>query len=550
MIPKEHIEALPDSTGIYLWLDTAGKVLYVGKAKNIKKRIQGHLAHGAEYGKAEMLERAVHIDTILTSSESAAFLLENTLIKKHQPPFNVDLKDDKTYPYLMVTTEEEYPRLRFTRKVEEGKNRYFGPFYPASRARRTLKFIQKGFGLCVCNRDFSRKWPRPCFYYHLGRCLGPCVPGLTNPVEYGRAVRQALLFLEGRDKKLLAELKKRIGRKAADLRFEEAEALKGVYTHLMEMLERKQVQDTGTGDRDVFGMYHEGRHWALTVLPYRRGLLLGKREYFFEDAAVTSARELLTEVLPQYYLANPSIPPLILTPAALDEEERVLQFLKEKRGRKIKVKVPRRGDERAKLDLAVENARQAFTRRFPQGGMKELREALGLEKAAVIEAVDISHMQGKNRYGGLIRFENGRFVKKGYRAFLLHTEDPRDDFGAILEVVKRRLKRGLKEGHILPDLLLIDGGKGQVEAAHAAMKEAGADLPLAGLAKEEEVLNFPGKRKPLSLPKDNPALLLLMKVRDEVHRYVITLHRRKRAKPYRSRRGISTGSNKKSLTTA
>lgn len=534
------VATLPEGTGVYLWIDAGGRVLYVGKAKNIRKRIQGHLAHGAEYGKEEMLHLAVRVDAILTSNEGAAFLLENTLIKKHQPPFNIDLRDDKTYPYLVVTTEEVYPRIRYTRHVTEGKNRYFGPFYPARRGRRTLKFVQQAFGLCVCNLDFSRPRKRPCFYHHLGRCLGPCVPGLTNPVEYGKAVKQALLFLEGRDKKLLGELKRKIERKAADLRFEEAEALKGIYAHLVELLERKEVQDTGTGDRDVFGLHREGRHWALAVLPYRRGLLLGKREYFFEDAAVGSAKELLTEVLPQYYLANPDIPPLILAPAALDAEERVLQFLKEKRGRKVAMKVPRRGDERAKLDLAVENARQAFARRFPQGGMKELREALGLAKAAVIEAVDISHLQGKDRYGGLIRFEHGRFVKKGYRAFLLHTEDPRDDFGAIREVVRRRLERGLKEGHILPDLLLIDGGKGQVEAAKEGMQEAGADLPLVGLAKEEETLFFPGKRPPLQLAGDDPALLLLMKVRDEVHRYVITLHRKKRAKTYRPTRKKST----------
>jgi excinuclease ABC subunit C len=540
VLAPDLVGSLPESPGVYLWLDAEGRVLYVGKAKNIRKRIQGHLAHGADYGKGEMLERAVHIDTILTSSESAAFLLENTLIKKHQPPFNIDLKDDKTYPYLVVTTEEEYPRLRYTRRVEEGKNRYFGPFYPAARGRRALKFVQRAFGLCVCNHDFARPRTRPCFYYHLGRCLGPCVPGLTNPVEYRKAVKHALLFLEGRDKKLLAELKRTIERKAADLRYEEAEALKGIYAHLAELMEQKEVQDIGTGDRDVFGLYREGRRWALCVLPYRRGLLLGKREYFFEDAAVAGAKELLTEVLPQYYLAYPSIPPLILAPAALDGEERVLQFLKEKRGRTLVMKVPRRGDEKAKLELAVENARQAFARRFPQGGMKELREALGLEKAAVIEAVDISHLQGKARYGGLIRFENGRFVKKGYRAFLLHTEDPRDDFGAVREVVKRRLERGLQEGHVLPDLLLIDGGKGQVEAAHAAMREAGADLPLAGLAKEEETLFFPGGRPPLRLPQDDPALLLLMKIRDEVHRYVITLHRKKRGrefKPARKRGG-------------
>jgi excinuclease ABC subunit C len=535
-LPSNLPASLPEGTGVYLWLDAKGRVLYVGKAKNIRKRIQGHLAHGADYGKAEMLLRAVQVDTILTSSESAAFLLENTLIKKHQPPFNIDLKDDKTYPYLVVTTEEEYPRIRYTRKVEEGRNRYFGPFYPAARGRRTLKFVQRAFGLCVCNQDFSRPRTRPCFYYHLGRCLGPCVPGLTNPVEYRKAVKHALLFLEGRDKKLLAELKRKIERKAADLRFEEAEALKGIYAHLAELLERKEVQDTGTGDRDVFGLHREGRHWALCVLPYRRGLLLGKREYFFEDAAVSSAKELLTEVLPQYYLSNPDIPPLVLAPAALDGEEHVLQFLKEKGGRKVVMKVPRRGDERAKLDLAVENARQAFARRFPQGGMKELREALGLAKAAVFEAVDISHLQGKARYGGLIRFENGKFVKRGYRAFLLHTEDPRDDFGAIREVVKRRLERGLKEGHVLPDLLLIDGGKGQVEAAHAAMREAGAEVPLAGLAKEEETLYFPGRRPPLRLPKDDPALLLLMKIRDEVHRYVITLHRKKRGREFKPAR--------------
>jgi len=524
---------LPESTGVYLWMDADGKVLYVGKAKNIRKRIQGHLAHASEYGKGEMLRRAVHIDTILTSTESAAFFLENTLIKKHQPHFNVDLKDDKTYPYVVVTTSEEWPRIQFTRKVEEGRNRYFGPFQPASRARRTLKFIQKAFGLCVCTRDFNRKWTRPCFYHHLGLCLAPCVPGLISKIEYRKAVAQTLLFLEGRDKKLLAELKKSIARKAADLRFEEAEALKQVYTHLTQMHEYRQVQDTGTGDRDVFGLYREGHNWALAVFPYRKGLLLGKREYFFEDAAVEKPGELLAEVLPQYYLANPNVPPLVLLPSAVPAEEGLARFLKEKRGAKVELRVPRRGDEKAKLEFALDNARQAYSRRFPQGGLRELREALGLQKAVIIEAVDISHMQGKDRYGGLIRFENGRFIKKGYRAFLLHTEDPRDDFGAIHEVVKRRLERGIKEEQVLPDLLLIDGGKGQVEAARKAMIETGAGVPMVGLAKEDEVLFFPDDRPPLALPHDHPALLLLMKVRDEVHRYVITLHRKKRAKTYR-----------------
>lgn len=516
-------ENFPSRCGVYIFKDKDGNPLYIGKAKDIKKRLKSHF-QDESFKKLKLLQDTEKIDFIITENELSALFLENNLIKKHQPKFNVNLKDDKTYPYIEITIKEKFPKIFYTRKVKEGSI-YFGPFYPAQRARKIISFVQRNFGIAVCRRDLNKIYKKPCLFYYLKKCLGPCVPGLTNSKIYSKKVKQAILFLEGKNNKLLKEIQKEIEEKAKKLRFEEAKSLKEIYFSLEEMKKNQELYRKKREDFDVFGFWKEGNLISFAVLNFKKGVLSGKKSYLLEEREDLNEPFLLSQILPQYYISNPQIPEKIILPFEM-EEEIFHYFLKEMRGKKVKIKVPKKGKEKKLLNLAEENAREFLRHNYPEKGLEELKNLLNLTEIKIISGIDISHFQGRTRYGGIVFFEGGKFVKKKYRVFKLNTEDPRDDPGGIYEILKRYLSRNLKEKSPIPDLILIDGGKPQLAASQKAKNETGANTFLISLEKGEEKIYIEGKKEPLILKKDSPALLLLMKIRDEAHRFVITLHRR------------------------
>ncbi|MEJ5166592.1 MAG: excinuclease ABC subunit UvrC [Thermoanaerobaculia bacterium] len=527
MIFKE--EDFPSRCGVYIFKDNEGNPLYIGKAKDIRKRLKSHFQEES-FKKLKLLNQTERIDFIITPDELSALFLENNLIKKYQPKFNVNLKDDKTYPFIEITIKDKFPKIFYTRKVREGSI-YFGPFYPAQKARKIISFIQKNFGIAVCKRDLNKEYKKPCLFYNLKKCLGPCVPGLTNSKIYRKKVEQAILFLKGKNKKLLKNIQKEIEEKAKNLRFEEAMALKDVYFAIEEINKVQDFYKKKSQDFDVFGFCIEGNTLALTVLNFKNGLLLGKKSYIFENLEEMERDFFLSQILPQYYLSNPLVPDKIILPLKI-EEDIFKQFLKERKGKIVKIRVPLKGKDKKFLKMAEENAKEFLHHRYPNKNLEELKEILGLKKLSNIIGIDISHLQGKERFGGIVFYGLGKFDKKKYRTFKITTEDPRDDPGGIREIIKRYLSRAIKEEKELPDLILIDGGKSQLMAGVKAREELKLEAPMVALEKGAEKIYTEKDNEPLILKKDSSALLLLMKIRDEAHRFVITLHRRMRGKKF------------------
>lgn len=527
MIFKEY--DFPARCGVYIFKDMDGAPLYIGKAKDIRKRLKSHFKEES-FKKIKLLDQTEKIDFIITLDELSALFLENNLIKKHQPKYNVNLKDDKTYPFIEITIQDKYPKIFYTRKIREG-SLYFGPFYPAQKAKKIISFVQKNFGIAICKRDLNKHYKKPCLYFYLKKCLGPCVPGLTGKEKYRRKVFQAILFIKGKNKKLLNEIKKEIEFNSKKLRFEEAKNLKEIYNSIEEIKERTSIFKSKIKNTDVFGIYGEGKKLCLAVLNFKNDNIFGKKTYLFEEIETDDPSFFLSQILPQYYISNPLIPDKIILPFS-SKEEIFIDFLKKGRGKKVIIKVPEKGKDKKFLQIAEENAKEYFHHRIPLSGVEDLKKILNLKKLYSISGVDISHFQGRNRYGGIVFFENGKFEKKKYRTFKLKTDDPRDDPGGIYEIIKRYLKRLVNEEKRIPDLILIDGGKVQLSSALKAKNETGAITTLISIEKGEEKIYLEEINEPLILEKNSPALLLLMKIRDEAHRFVIGIHRRISSKKF------------------
>ncbi len=524
------INNFPEKPGVYLFKDKNGVPLYIGKAKNIKKRLQSHFKEELDQRKIKIFENTETIDFIITEDEISALFLENNLIKAYQPKFNVNLKDDKTYPYIALSIRDKFPKIYYTRKVIEG-NLYFGPFYPAYKAKKIISFIQKSFGICSCKRDLNKTYKKPCLYFYMKRCLGPCILGLITEKIYKKKLKQAILFLEGKDKKLLGEIKKEIEEKAKSLKFEEANHLKEIYLSIEEIKNTKNLKKKKEEEKDFFGIYKEGKNFSLAVLNFKGGLLYGKKSYIFENEEEESLENFLEQIVPQYYISNPLFPSKIVLRYPI-REEIFLDFLKERVEKKVKIINPKRGKDLEILNLAEKNAKIFYEHKYPLKGLQDLKDLLSLENLFSIIAIDISHLQGRARYGGVIFFEGGKFEKKKYRVFKLHTRDARDDIGGIYEITKRYGERLKKEGEKFPHLILIDGGKGQLQSALKALRELDISIPTIALEKGGEKVYIKEVKEPLNIKKDSPALLLLMKIRDEAHRFVISLHRRVRKKSF------------------
>lgn len=531
----ERIRSLPDRPGIYIFKDEAGKVLYVGKAKSLRKRASSYLSRDHEPRLAAMVTEATDLEFVVTDTEAEALLLENTWIKKRRPRYNVLLRDDKTYPYLKLTLQEDYPRIAFTRRLREDGGEYFGPYLPGGLARKAIKLVQKLFQVRVCRIEIDGSLPRPCLYYDMHRCLGPCSAGLTTKAAYDEAVRQARLFLAGRNDQLARQLKREMWEAAEAMDYERAAQLRDTLTEVEAISQRRKLSSVEDEDLDVYGVHVSAGNAAVAVLVMRGGQVLDRRELFWEGVGQITPELLLSQVLPQIYDRTTFIPKEIHLPVAIEGEEALLEWLCEKKGEKVYLRMPSRGPKAERVALAMHNALLAHKRRFRGGktspGAAALERHVGLEEPPRrIEGFDISHFQGGETVASMVVWEEGRMRKGEYRSFNIRDVRQPDDFASMRQAVERRYRRVLEETGAMPDLILIDGGRGQLNAALAALTELGVEeTAVVSLAKREEEVYLPEAPEPLRLGRDDAGLRLLQEIRDEAHRFAVSRHRRRRS---------------------
>ncbi|MDH3744274.1 MAG: excinuclease ABC subunit UvrC [Acidobacteriota bacterium] len=526
---------LPDRPGIYVFKDGMGKPLYVGKAISLRKRVATYLSGGQERRLEVMLNEARALDFLSTDSEAEALLLENNWIKKHKPRFNILLRDDKTYPYLKLTMADASPRLAFTRRIRNDGAEYFGPYLPAGLARKAIKLVQRLFGVRVCTISIDGSLPRPCLYYDMRRCLGPCVDGLTDTRTYSKAVDDARLLLQGRTRDVLARFRREMAVAADGQRYEEAARLRDLIDEIQTITQRRKLSSMRGEDVDIYGVAVHESTAAVLVLVMRAGQVLDRRELFWEESQELTGERLLSELLPQVYDRTTFIPKEIHLPFAVEGAEALAGWLSERKGERVYIRMPARGPKAQRLALAGRNAELAHKRRFRTSGgepeaLQALCDHLGLvDPPRRIEGFDISNFQGDQNVAGLVVFEHGKMRKSEYRSFNIRGLSGPDDFAAIRQAVERRYRRRLEEVGEMPDLILIDGGRGQLNAALEALANLGVEeTPVAGLAKREEEVYLVGNPEPLRLPRADPGLQLLQRVRDEAHRFARDRHRRRR----------------------
>lgn len=533
---REKLADLPDRPGVYLYRNAARKLLYVGKAKSLRSRVRSYFQPGAQHAPrtVSLVAEIADLETIVVDTEMEALMLEANLIKKERPPYNIILRDDKSFPYLKLSLADEYPRVSLVRRARLDKNAYFGPFLPASVARRSLKLIPRFFQVATCDEVFDGK-RRPCLYYHLDQCLAPCA-GKTNPEEYGRAVADAKLFLEGRHKDLSASLTRHM-REAADAQqYEKAARYRDTLRTVDKLGIRQSIDSAGLEDRDFLAHHVEGRQLALQVFEMRAGKVQSRREFTFDDLDFDAAA-FYAQVLVQLY-ADAAPPPEIELPAQPADGPLLSAWLSERAGRRVVLHVPERGAKRRFLAMAEKNAAMAFEARFRArhshgvAVVEALAEAIGLpEPPGRIECFDISNIQGTDSVASMVVWENGKPKPSDYRIFNIKSVSGSDDFASIAEAVTRRYRRILAEGRRLPDLVLIDGGAGQLAAAVRALAVEGLPtLPMVALAKRDEEIFLQGRGAPVRLDRASPALKLLQRIRDEAHRFGLKRHRAKRAR--------------------
>ncbi len=535
---KERASSLPASPGVYLYKDAAGRVIYVGKAKSLRDRVRSYFLEEklADAKTGSLLSEARDIEYIAVANEKEALALENNLIKQRQPRFNVLLRDDKTYPYIKLT-HERYPRVYVTRRLKKDGSTYFGPYFPANLAYRLVNFIHRYFKIPSCRVDLTRFHPRPCLEYHIHRCWGPCVEGLTTDETYQAAVQDVRKFLDGRQSELLKDLRARMQAASERMEFEQAAAMRDLISTVEEMHERQRVAAAEGRDVDIYGYYAEPPLVAANLFHVRNGRVVDRREFYWEDLHRFEPAEFLASLVKQIYLDREYVPSLIHVPVEFEDQALLEEFLTEKRGRKVEIGIPQRGSKKAMLDLVVQNARHAFEQRFrvrkpsSKQVMDALTDALNLpESLDRIECFDISHIQGSDTVASMVVWENGKMKKSDYRKFIIRSVDGVDDFASMRETVSRRYRRLQEEKQPMPGLVLIDGGIGQLHSAAAALEELGIiNQPLAAIAKREETIFVLGQEDdPVQLDRFSPLLHLVQLIRDEAHRFAVTFHRQRR----------------------
>lgn len=531
----DKVRNLTIQPGVYLWKNDRGQIIYVGKAVNLRNRVRSYVRHDAKRAPkvTAMMSHAADVETIVVANEMEALILENTLIKKHRPRYNIMLRDDKTYPYIKVTVQEDYPRVFMTRRVHRDGARYFGPFADAGAVHRVLKLIQRAFRIRSCR---TMQADRPCLQYHLHHCDAPCVHYITKG-EYGKLVEQAVGILEGRDAGIVRRLQEQMEAAAEEMEFEKAAMYRDQITAVRVIQEQQNITTVGGGDMDVLGFAGDAGQTCVQIYTIRQGRLMGRETFSLENSADETAAALTSAVLDQYYVDGVFVPKEIVVSAVEDKEDYERRLTQQK-GQNVALVVPLRGIKKKLLTMAEDNARVLLEQRRLQwqhdtdktsGAVEALARVLDLPRLPErMECFDISHTQGIETVASMVVFEHGRPAKQEYRRFKLKTVQGKpDDFKSMAEIMGRRYG---ERDWPAPDLIVIDGGKGQLHAALPIIREAGCEAPVISLAKRIEEVFVEGRSDSIILSHHTPELQLLQAIRDEAHRFAITYHRSLRGK--------------------
>ena len=566
---RREIGRLPEQPGVYLYFNRAGETIYVGRARALRDRVRSYLgAYGNDPKTDALLDEAAKLEVIVTDSVVEALALENNLIKQRSPRYNILLRDDKNYPYLQLTTGEAFPRVLVARSVARDGHYYAGPFLPATFARKTMSLTHRLFGIRSCNEVINGRRGRPCLEYDIKRCVAPCVEDLCGPEQYAESVEQTRLFLEGKTDEVIDRLRQRMEKASDEQLYERAAQCRDAIRTVQTLRDRQQKMATAQlGDRDAFGMRAGPDGAVIQVFQVRRGRVVERVELVAdggEAAASRAERALVTAAVQQFYEAR-DVPPEVHVPVDVEDHEAIEGWLSARAGRRVKVRTPKRGDRRALLDLVARNAALAYDARYSEdarihaGALAELQRVLGLQRPpSRVECFDISTFQGRETVGSMVVCDDGRMQRSEYRKFRVHglgarrsrrgarrsrseaaaeasprresTRAKPDDFAAMHEVVLRRYRRLMEEGGPFPDLVVVDGGRGQLSAAYQALDTLGlGNLAAIGLAKREEEIYVRAREAPIRLPRTSPALHLVQRARDEAHRFAVNFHRRARA---------------------
>jgi excinuclease ABC subunit C len=547
MTLQEKLASLPTSPGVYLHKDEGGKIIYVGKAKNLRNRVRSYFQSGRGHDSKtrQLVRRIADLEFIVTDNEVEALVLESNLIKRHKPRYNIQLKDDKQYPHLKLTVNEPFPRVMITRRIQRDGALYYGPFLPASLARRSIDLINRTFQLRTCDIEIDGKLPRPCLEYHIKRCLGPCVKGLCTPEEYAESVRDVKMFLEGRNRELADEYEGRMARASDEMKFEMAAKYRDLRKTVLAVSEQQKMATSPDRDVDIFGYYREGARLALQLFTMREGKIVGRREFFWEDLEASDEFDpsnFLSEVLTQYYSTD-YVPREVHVPVDFEDRELLEKVLTGRKGRRVRILDPQRGEKRDMIALVEKNAQIAFEQRFRvlkpdmERVLEELQETLELPRfPSRIESFDVSNISGAENVAGMVVCENGKMNRAAKRTFRIRTVEGSNDPASMREAVFRRYRRQLDENQPLPDLVMIDGGKAQLGAAGEAMRELDLEaIPMIGVVKpprrHNEVSHLLVKGRehdPVYLDSHSAVLRLIQMIRDETHRAAVTYHRKRR----------------------
>jgi excinuclease ABC subunit C len=549
---REKVANLPSDAGVYLFKDALGTILYVGKAGVLRSRVRSYFLENrwTDAKTGSLVREIADVEYIVVDNEREALALENNLIKRHQPKFNVLLRDDKTYPYIRYTAFEKYPRVYVTRRLRKDGSLYFGPFFPHSLAYRIVHFVHRNFRIPSCTVDLTRPHARPCLQYYIQRCWGPCVPGFVTDEKYAEAAHDTRTFLDGRRHDLLASLRERMMQASEGQRYEQAAGYRNLLRTLEEIEERQKIAAVAGDDTDVLAWYAEPPQVAVNLFHIRAGRVVDRRDFYWEDQEEFEPGEFLPSVLKQLYLDAAYLPRAIHVPRDFEDRHLLEEILSDRAEsldlpyRRVEIAVPQRGPKHAFLDLVEKNARHSFEQRFRvlKPNSKAIADALEstLNLPAPpkrIESFDISHLQGTDTVASMVVWENGRMRKSDYRKFIIRGEWGNDDFASMRETVERRYRRVQSEKREMPGLILIDGGLGQLHAAAQALEKLEIiNQPVAAIAKQEEVLFVLGQEdEPIRLEKHSPLLHLIQQIRDETHRFAVGFHRQRR-----SRRTLAT----------
>ncbi|MDD5038183.1 MAG: excinuclease ABC subunit UvrC [Dehalococcoidales bacterium] len=547
----EQLKHLPFSPGVYLMRDTGGNILYVGKAASLRHRVRSYFRSVEKLSPKlqRMVAQVSDIDFFITNSEEEALILECNLIKRYHPHYNVRLKDGKTYPYLKINLNEDWPRVYITRQLEENGARYFGPFASPRSIRQTLKVLKGIFPFRSCSRAITGSDSRPCLEYHIHHCLGPCI-GAVSRQEYAKVIKQIALFLEGKQETVARDLKSKMEKAAETLDFERAALIRNQLQAIDRVIKDQKIATVVKGEQDVVAFATDRDQAYVQVYFIRSGKLIGRESFILQGITAEEPKQIMSSFIKQFYDSATYIPPLLLLQYPVDDEAVIERWLQKKRGASIHIEVPSRGRKKQLVNIVAENAKEGMQQnkmkqRPPDSSLAvalaEIKRELDLPSLpSRIECYDISNIQGKLAVGSMVVFENGKPKPSDYRRFRIKTVSGSDDYAMLQEVLRRRFKRIRPNGNkdstanawtILPALVLIDGGKGQLNASLSAMQEVGADLiPVASLAKENEELFIPGRKEAITLPRSSLALQLLQHLRDEAHRFALGYHLKIRRK--------------------